>query len=68
MATKQEWLYRVASAAAGNIGAGTPEEALGGTMGADEIEDLSKAEYARLEWAIEQVQSRLYRMGKRTDW
>jgi hypothetical protein len=61
MTTRKEWVARVASAAAANLGASMPHEAVG--LSEAEVEDMSETEYGRLASAIEDVQQRLYRMG-----
>lgn len=65
MASREVWLYRIASAAAGNLAAGWEGEILGFTE--DQQDELSDAEHARLVWASREVQSRLHRMGKREE-
>lgn len=64
MTTRKEWLRRVASAAATNLGASETGEILG--LNRDEVDALSNAEFARLEWAEDVVRRRLYRMGGRS--
>lgn len=63
MASRQVWLARVAGACASNLGAGYPGEAL--SLTEEEAEALPDAEYARLQWAEQEVQRRLYAMGTR---
>lgn len=60
MATKQEWVARVASYMAGTINAGDFEDVTGIKANA-----LSDAELERAEWAMGEVQRRLYLMGKK---
>lgn len=59
--TKGEALNRVASTMAAILGAGDLEEATG--IDPIEQEQMSEADLERLEWAMEEVQRRLYRMG-----
>lgn len=61
---KQEWVYRVAQQAAGILSASTDAEAAG-MLNDDEVDALSEAEYERLSYAREYVESRLGKMGKR---
>ena len=65
MASKQVWLYRVASAAAGNLAAGWEGEILG--MTEEDQDELSEAEQERLVWAVNEVQRRLHAMGTREE-
>lgn len=58
---RQQALRMVASKAASLIGSSTTEEA----TGVDNLDTLSDADIERLEWAMDEVQRRLYRMGGR---
>lgn len=59
--TKGEALAKVACHMAGLIGAGDIEEATG--LLVSEQEAMSAADIARIEWAMDEVQRRLCRMG-----
>lgn len=53
---RRYWLSRVASHAAANLGASDSGEVV------FEYDDLSAADRDRVDWAIDAVQSRLYRI------
>lgn len=52
------WVSRVASHAAADLNASEPIQVIG------EYEELSEADQDRVDWAIEEVQRRLYRLTK----
>jgi hypothetical protein len=62
---KQEWVYRVAQQAAGILSASTDAEAAG-MLNDDEVDALSEAEYERLSYAREYVESRSRQDGQAT--
>lgn len=60
---KQQWLRRVASEAASNLAGSTDAEAAG-MLNDEEVDALSEAERERLAWAREEVERRLFNMGR----
>jgi hypothetical protein len=55
---RQQWVARVASHAAADLGASTSDEVV------YEYNELSAADQDRVDWAIDHVRRRLYRMGR----
>lgn len=62
MPTRKEWLAYVASNVAGLLAMGTDEEAVGAS-----VDRLSDAELARVHWAVDELQRRLYVIADRND-
>lgn len=62
MTTRHEFVSKVAVHVGGMLTAGDLEERTG--LSQDELRRMSDLDRERLEWAIGEVQRRLYRMGK----
>lgn len=68
MASRREWVRRIASHAAADLGAALPWELIQSHIGGSaEYEELSDAERDRIDAAINEVIARLYRISNLRD-
>lgn len=62
MASRREWVRRIASRAAADLAAQAPWELVNDHMGTADYEELSEAEVERIGAAVEEVIGRLHRI------
>jgi hypothetical protein len=67
MASRREWVRRIASHLAGELGASYPWEPIQDHVSGVDYENLSEAERDRIDAAIQEVIARLYRIGALRD-
>ncbi len=67
MASRREWVRRIASRVAGDLAAQTPWEVVDEHLGTADYEELSEAEQDRIAAAVSEVIARLYRISALRD-